>query len=505
MARASRKLISDATGAIPALYAISLLALIAIAGIAFDYGRLMTMQSELQNAADQAALAAVTQLDGRDDAMIRARAAATAAFASAASSYVNETRVADDGQGQAITGLSFTFYDGYANDQPGNVVASDADGANAKVVQVTVNDREVFYALTPVVGALSSGGVEADAMAMLERAVCNMPPIMVCIERDDFFLPTLEGYGLRMRWTDSSVDALAPGNVGFLDLYGEHDSQYELGENSPYNDCGLIEDVTTEPGFRATETRALNTRFDIYSNPLSCDPSNGDFCPAQNVRSNLVFEEESTISTNSPTPPPPPACGTFDDRSRAREPMTAEEVALAGSFTRDECFNNGTCTYMGDGAWDIDGYLARNHPGVSASSFARGTRYEVYQWEIASGGSRMDPRLVTSEVETRERGNSGIYEHTFTNRCVYPQPQFAAPLVPSNTQKDRRLLSVAAVNCTGLTGRSEVDILGWLDVFLIQPADSEETIQSEIVGPALRPDNLPTFQYFGRDRAVLIR
>ena len=28
---------------------------------------------------------------------------------------------------------------------------------------------------------------------------------------------------------------------------------------------------------------------------------------------------------------------------------------------------------------------------------------------------------------------------------------------------------------------------------------------AEIVGPALRPDNLPTFQYFGHNRAVLIR
>lgn len=505
MARVLRKFQPDATGAVSALYAVALLGLVGIAGIAFDYGRLMTMQSELQNAADQAALAAVTQLDGRDNAMTRARMAATSAFASAASAYVNQTRVANDAGGQAITGLSFTFYDGYANDQPGNVLTSDADGARARVVKVTVNDREVFYALTPVVGALSSGGVQADAMAMLERAVCNMPPIMVCIERDDFFLPTLEGYGLRMRWTDSSVDALAPGNVGFLDLYGEHDSQYELGENAPYNDCGLIEDVTTEPGFRATETRALNTRFDIFANPLSCDPANGDFCPAQNVRANLVFAEESTISTNSPTPPPPPACGTYERRSRERQPMTPEEVAIAGSFTRDSCFDDGSCTYMGDGNWDIAGYLARNHPGVSASGFARGTRYEIYRWELENPASRMAPRLVSSTVESRQRGNSGIYEHSFTNHCSYPEPQLATPLAPSNTQKDRRLLSVAAVDCTGLTGRSPVDILGWLDVFLIQPADSEETIQSEVVGPALRPDNLPTFQYFGRDRAVLIR
>lgn len=501
MPHALRNIASDRSAAISPLYAIALFALVAIAGVGFDYGRLMAMQSELQNAADQAALAAATQLDGRDDAMTRARNAASSSFASAASEYVNETRIADDGEGRAITDLTFTFYDAYTNDQPGNVVSNDADGARAQVVHVSVDGREVFYALTPVVGVLSSGDISADAMAMLERSVCRLPPIMVCIERDDFPLPSDQGRGLRMRWRPSSgVEPLAPGNFGFLDLYKTKDSQYELGENEPYADCGLVENVTTEPGFRSTETRALNTRFDMYANPLSCNSSTGDFCPAQNVRKNFVLEEETTITTDSPVPPDPPACGTYDRRGRNWEPDPA-----VGSFTMDDCFLDGSCTYMGDGEWDIGSYLATNHPGVGAGNFATGSRYEIYQWELENPASRLAPRLVSSQVETNERGNSGRFEHEFTNSCSYPQPVFGTPVAPTSTQKDRRLLSVAAVDCTGLTGRSPVDILGWMDVFLIQPGDDSETIQSEIVGPALRPDNLPSFQYFGRNRAVLLR
>jgi Flp pilus assembly protein TadG len=502
------RLAADRQGSVSPLYAIALLALIAIAGIGLDYGRLAAMQSELQNAADQAALAAATQLDGREGAIARARSAAQASFASAASEYVNETRIANDDEGRAITDLTFTFYDSYVNDQPGNVVTSDADGERARVVHVRVNGREVFYALTPVVGALSSGGITADAMAMLDMSVCRLPPIMVCIEREDFPLPSDEGRGLRMRWRASSgVEPLAPGNFGFLDLYKQKDSQYELGENTEYNDCALVEDVTTEPGFRASETAALNTRFDIYSNPLSCDPSSGDFCPAQNVRKNFVLVEETTVTTNSPLPPAPPACGTYDRRSRDWVAMNTgaavDELALARSFTPDDCFADGSCSYMGDGEWDLQGYLNRHHPGVSAASFAKGTRYEVYQWELQNPAGRLAPRLVSSQVTTRQRGTR--FEHSFTNRCSYAQPQFGSPVVPSNTQKDRRLMSIAAVDCTGLTGRSPVDILGWFDVFVVQPGDGSETIQTEIVGPALRPDNLPTFQYFGHNRAVLIR
>ena len=147
-----RHLGGDERGAVSSMYAVAILTLVAMAGIGFDYGRMMALDTELQNAADQAALAAATQLDGNDDAMIRARDAATNAFATAASPYVNETRFANDGAGRPITSLSFKFYDGYLNDAPGTELTSDADGADAEVVEETVNTRTVNYALTPLIG-----------------------------------------------------------------------------------------------------------------------------------------------------------------------------------------------------------------------------------------------------------------------------------------------------------------------------------------------------------------
>ena len=67
-----KKLWREESGAVASIYALALPALIAIGGIAFDYTRLAAMDTELQNAADQAALAAVTQLDGRAGAVSRA-------------------------------------------------------------------------------------------------------------------------------------------------------------------------------------------------------------------------------------------------------------------------------------------------------------------------------------------------------------------------------------------------------------------------------------------------
>jgi Flp pilus assembly protein TadG len=209
----------DRLGAISPMYAMALIALIAIAGVGFDYGRLMAMHTELQNAADQAALAAATQLDGRTDAIERARAAATATFATATSGFVNKTRISTDAEGRPVTRLTFTFFDGYgepdgfARDRTGNETEV---GTDAKVVRVVVDDRGVRYALTPIVDAVY-GSVPASAMAMLRRAACRVPSMLVCIDRTDFDLPALKGKALRMRWKSSAdVTPLAPGNFGFL-------------------------------------------------------------------------------------------------------------------------------------------------------------------------------------------------------------------------------------------------------------------------------------------------
>ena len=67
----------DQNGAVAALYVMALPALVVAAGVGFDYSRLAGMDSELQNAADQAALAGVTQLDGKDGACSRAASGST--------------------------------------------------------------------------------------------------------------------------------------------------------------------------------------------------------------------------------------------------------------------------------------------------------------------------------------------------------------------------------------------------------------------------------------------
>ena len=233
MKRLMRRLASDSRGAVAPTVALSLVALLATGGIAFDYARLATMDSELQNAADQAALAGASQLDGQSGSLSRAAAAARSLLA-------NQTLLGNDTCGVAVeTGITSSacgastggsaerifFYTSKANAETDTSplaasAAVAADDLTYKFIKVAVIGRQAKYALTPIVGALSSGTVGAEAVAGLGSAICKVPPVMLCnpdeaIGNTDETLKfnATPGFGLRLVTGDATV----PGNFGWLE------------------------------------------------------------------------------------------------------------------------------------------------------------------------------------------------------------------------------------------------------------------------------------------------
>ena len=515
------RFITDQRGAIGPLYAVGILAFVAISAVGFDAGRLWALDTELQNAADQAALAAATQLDGGDDAITRARDAANNTFANASSSFTNQTRFANDGAGRPITDLGFKFYAGYTADAPTGTELSDGDGAAAEVVEVTVNARRVFYALTPLVGAFSDNAI-GRAMAGLQSATCNVAPLMFCVPNNgagvaDRTFPTDAdiGKGLKLHMNANQADPWAPGNFGFLDIsFDIHGNpNRRLGQNNSANGC-IGDVVESDTGVRDPEASALNTRMDIYpnGNSFNCVPGTGDFCPSENVRRDYVRVE---VRNNRPAASVAGLTCNPNDNSTDWRLISSLSAIPSGSLgflpppqglPMDNCFGNGGCTVIGDANWSGDAYMTKHHPGVSLATAApNGTRYEVYQWELEDKSNRLATKKVGYKATPRN-GPPGRYNVDLY--CSYPQPKIGTGIPASPTQKDRRLLTVAAVDCTGLNGSHPVDILRWVDLFLVQPADtngSQKAFSTEIVGPARKPNGDSGFQYFGRKKAVLIR
>lgn len=522
---------NDESGAISSMYAISILPLIVMTGVAFDYGRMMGLDTELQNAADQAALAAATQLDGSADAITNSQIAATDALG-------NQTRFANDGGGRTIhsSGLTFVYFERYENDAPVNETTVPQD---ANVVLVNVEDRAVRYALTPVMAAFSGGVARGSAMATLEAATCNVPPLMFCVPNDAFGSadrgfprPSDIGRGMKLHFkskdvkdnpgnpNDDTIDSTdwAPGNFGFLDLdyYKAGKGQNSTtGLNSDFLGC-TGKPPKSNPGFRTPEGSALNSRFDMFSPPTqSCDNDTGDFCPSQNTTKNRVIEVK-----NANCDPLNQGQGNSASFEKLPAGIQPPPSGLTNpGYPKDNCFNNAVlpCSVTGDGNWNADDWLGSWHQTSQATILStmdpqgnswdlnddgKLSRYEVYEWELADKANRLKPKYLGMVP-----GNNPSQDKHY---CAFPQPKLAPPgVIAGGDQKDRRIITVAAVDCTSLNGKDEVDIVRWVDLFLVQPVDTtadDRNFFTEIKGPAAKGGSRnPAFQYYGRRKAVLLR
>lgn len=539
MPRPPKRILYDQSGAVAVTYALALTALIAIAGVGFDYSRLMALDSELQSAADEAALAAATQLDGRSGAITRAQNAVTNYFANSESVVVNHTLMANDKGGSALTGVAFTFYTSFdsSTDTFGAETTSDT---TAKVVKVAINGRKAFYAFTPIVGAFNSGNVTADAVAALQSGTCKLPPLLICGPNGQPDFPTAADIGKGLLLKVDPGSQWAPGNFGYVDFgNGGNTVKSLLGSNTASDTCVGGSTLSTEPGNIASATDYLNTRFDIYTNSLTPNDcaSSGDKCPAQSTRKDLVIKETFTFARvdgpplgapqTYPAAPARPPCGAASptggsrtvDSSWSLMPATSMPANTVIGFPRDTGYSTGT---IGNGVWDVSGYYA-SHAYLPAGLTHR---YDIYKWERDNQGSGLQPSIANTAdsvgwaINKAGPGNGNApcdardaacgYTATWTNYCSYPAPKFGTYHA---TPKDRRVMTVGVTDCTNAGGgRQTLPVNKWMDVFLTEPSwnrtspvTSSNEIYAEIIGPATKPDGSNAFQYYSRNKAVLLQ
>jgi Flp pilus assembly protein TadG len=532
-------------GAVAPTVALSLIGLIAVGGVAFDYAHLASLDTELQQAADQAALAAATQLDGQTGAIARATAAAQ-------SLITNKSLLAGNGQGgSAVNVPTITFcktFDDSTVDTAAACTTTTTD-SDAHVVWVRVGGRTANYTLTPIVGLLSSGSIAAEAVAGLSSAVCKEPPVMMCNPNSDpasFNVNNYIGKGMLLIATGGG-GSYAPGNFGFLDVgAGASDLAKLMGYGSPPDKCVDVSQPSTETGSLTSVIDQFNTRFDIYESGDSIGCFGSSLCPPSlNSRKDVVENDTAPYKKTN--------CGIVTGGGQKGWQVSASPYRPLDSSTtytakpdamgypRDKChaFNDsGDCmaTYgtpsdrIGTGDWDIDTYWRTNHPmgspsgavlngaGVqvydtSLNSTIRAafplpvdatrsypTRYQVYRWEMANASTQLPAQPVT-----------GIGTSYGQPVC---QPGLAGS-TPGPTTPDRRTLPVAVVNCTGLNGKKAVNPIDWIDTFLVEPSMPRSgpngtytqtgDIYVEVIGHTGNGTGGSTTQFVRHDRPYLIR
>lgn len=495
-----RKFFRNEKGNVAPTVALSLTALVAAGGIAFDYARLASMDTELQDAADQAALAAASQLDGQPRAMERATAAATTLIQ-------NNTRFSNDKNASGISvtiNPSLVFYltkaDAEANTNGFTDVTRYAD---AHFVKVAVNPRRAFYAFTPVVAATSSGNINAEAVAGLGSAICKVPPLMICnpTPGTPFDASLYRGKGIRS--VANQGNQWSAGGFGYLSVGGidTPSTQEAMAFENPTFSCQNIDTGQVDTGNPTPAINAVNTRFDIYdiSGGTLSNCISQNLCPAAvNVVKDVIRKPNSGCGTRNGHNngndawhlpdnmySPKPKNGTGGLGAYDANTPTASGAVDAMGLPRDLCHYDtygsacpGTDARLGDGNWGRKDYVTKYHSAQLPPNWTTMTRYDMYRWEIDNNrvpGSAQNPFTALASGDKMEGR---------------PVCNTAAP---SDPLRDRRVFTVAVVNnCASLHGTSTPAQIGsWIQVFFVEPGmngrgngSTQGEIYMEVIGNA---------------------
>lgn len=417
--------------------------------LAIDYGRVALLKSQLQSAADAAALAAVTHLDGNVQSRSRSE--------SVARSAARNRSVLPSGAG--VTDLvidQVTFYSEFSS----SPVAATSD-LDAKFVEVTMSAQTVKYMFAPVLnmfgGTPHSGQqLHARSVAGSRPFICHAPPLMICDlgegnPADDPTLATNIGKQIRLTEPQGGSGTWAPGNFGLLSLpdgsSGASAIKTALAAIQP-QDCYQL-DVVTATGTMTNPVKdGINVRFDI--SPIFTPP-------APNV---INFPKDSTL--------------------------IADETAR-----------------LGNGVWDLDGYWGDKHGGTPPVALTGATRYQVYLYELgeqyaANGKQTLHP-VPQGSLPV---GFALITPPTVDipiNAANPTLPDFDG--VPQNTPASngpaRRLMGVAILQCVAdnIQGHGTYPTNGkFVELFITEevrdPPDAG--IYGEIIR-SLSPNNDPEF------------
>lgn len=431
------------------LMAVLLVVLIAFGALSLDLGRLFILRSEMQNAADAAALAAALELSGRSGSRANAVIAARdvlehdSNFASVRDllgSHIGVEFHCAIGSEYDPEDISSFCSNAYVDGR--SPAANDAEAHYVRVLLEPEVDSDAYsielYFL-PVLNALSSGVenrafLNAAATAGRNYYMCNWPPVMLCnpFESVGGQFNTAMSRGGQIQLKQQGGNTWSSGNVSFLQ------PDVEPGGGAPevaeyLADEGLVgctpPIISTETGGMTNQTAsALNTRFDLYNPPSPFNRPNAPslFPPAPNV-------------INYP------------------RDLTWDAVPGDARF--------------GNGDWNRTQYWSDYHAWkglyLTPSGYDSMNRYEVYLWEISES-------KIPARAPATPGFNAGL--PAFDGN---PDPShvYTGDYPPPRTIPDRRVIHVAVANCIAhdLTGKKTFPLIapeGFARLFITEQVAS---------------------------------
>lgn len=269
-------------GSILATSAVGMLSILLAVGLAVDISRFYLTKTELQNAADAAALAAVSALN---TAPIGITKAADRAVAAMNNFNFNKTSVSfPRGNVTFAKNLDGPYF---------NEAAAQAQAAKIRFVKVTTSDSPVGVSFAASVLG-NSKNLTATATAGLSvplNEFCNWLPVSVI----DYDVPITAGQTYTFRADTSG--SISPGNYQILAVAGRGGSDVRVGLAAGVDECagpGATYAVDTKPGQTSGPVRqGINTRFDDYT---TSQVNPADMPPDTNIQENITYDQYKTGS-----------------------------------------------------------------------------------------------------------------------------------------------------------------------------------------------------------------
>jgi len=160
---------NDTSGIILPYAALMLVAFIGVSALAIDTGRQMSLQTQMQAAADALAIAGARELNQRTGAEARATQAIAALVSNGLTGF---------GSTSSIASATTTFYKSLPAASTGFTGTAATGDADARYVAVTVAPKSVA-SMFPIFSSNVSAGAQAIAGHTAETA-CNIAPIFIC-------------------------------------------------------------------------------------------------------------------------------------------------------------------------------------------------------------------------------------------------------------------------------------------------------------------------------------
>lgn len=481
-------------GAILVFVAVALAAMLGMAALAFDFGRVTTTQSELQSYADNVALAAAGELDGHADSITRA----TNAAASMISDWQTFGTRNKDHELSGSTDYQLFFYEAPKDPdvepaQAGELLdaADPASAAKAAFVRVVVETHEVDTPLAAATAALIGNtylfaSVNAEAVAGFTLTACDITPMFFCLPQPS--LDVTEGQLIKMVSQGGGTEQWGAGNFGFLaanEILGidekgacepappGQESTCALAASKSVSMCFNQRGVETKPGLSVGNMIAgFNTRFDRYDASSKQFQNDGkydvdNFAGAPNVLDGWITKAQGSNCTNEKSPPYVKD-GVINPKATVGLPL-------------DDCFGSGTCPSerIGDSDFSVglQEYLTVNYGALYPSGSldpnsipdwfpTDGTRYDIYKAEIAHQTELQ--ALLTAQNKLESSLPS----------CLPPSAGAANP--------GRRVIVAAGIDCdtyeSELNGGSGIiPVSSFVEMFLIRPSESDGTGANAII------------------------